>query len=133
ARAGTTREEVLASLRSVGPELTGATQAHAGAEAGRDGHARAERVRFLDLPVIDVSSSAVRRRAADGRPIEDWVGPDVAGYVREQGLYRAPPGGASCCARRRSSVRSRAMPPTRRPQTWWSSTSAARWTTPTTS
>ena len=95
ARAGTTREEVLASLRSVGPELTGATQAHAGAEAGRDGHARAERVRFLDLPVIDVSSSAVRRRAADGRPIEDWVGPDVAGYVREQWLYRAPPGGAS--------------------------------------
>jgi nicotinate-nucleotide adenylyltransferase len=94
ARAGTTRAEVLASLRSVGDGRAGAAmQAHD--RAGADGRTGAQRVRFLQMPVIDVSSSAARRRAADGRAIEDLVGPDVASYVSEQGLYRAPPGAAS--------------------------------------
>jgi len=96
ARAGTTRAQVLASLRSVSPGHAGAaTGAHDGKDAGADGRARAKRVTFLELPVIDVSSSAARRRAGDGQAIDDLVGPDVAGYVSELGLYRPPPGGAS--------------------------------------
>jgi nicotinate-nucleotide adenylyltransferase len=47
------------------------------------------RVHLLDAPVIDVSSSLVRERAAAGEPIEDLVGEAVAGYVAEHGLYGA--------------------------------------------
>jgi nicotinate-nucleotide adenylyltransferase len=46
-------------------------------------------VRFLDAPLLDVSSSSVRERAAAGEPIEQLVGPGVAGYIAEHGLYGA--------------------------------------------
>jgi nicotinate-nucleotide adenylyltransferase len=49
----------------------------------------AGRVRFLDSPVVDVSSSLVRERAAAGAPIEPLVGAGVAGYIAEHGLYGA--------------------------------------------
>jgi nicotinate-nucleotide adenylyltransferase len=45
------------------------------------------RVRFLDTPLLDVSSSSVRERAGAGEPIEQLVGPGVAGYIAEHGLY----------------------------------------------
>jgi nicotinate-nucleotide adenylyltransferase len=48
------------------------------------------RVRFLDAPLIDASSSLVRERAARGKPVEQLVGPGVAGYIAEHGLYRTP-------------------------------------------
>jgi len=48
-----------------------------------------ERVRFLNAPVVDVSSSRVRERAAAGEPIDDLVGPAVAGYIAEHALYGA--------------------------------------------
>jgi nicotinic acid mononucleotide adenylyltransferase len=37
---------------------------------------------------MNVSSSMVRERVARGDSIEDLVGPAVAGYIAEQGLYR---------------------------------------------
>jgi nicotinate-nucleotide adenylyltransferase len=74
ARAGTSRQDVLSTLASVSPRL-----AHEAAPAG---------VEFLELPVIEISSSAARQRAAMGEPIEDLVGPDVARYVAQQRLYR---------------------------------------------
>jgi nicotinate-nucleotide adenylyltransferase len=46
-----------------------------------------ERVRFLDAPLIDVSSSRAREQAAAGEPIERLVGADVAEYVAEHALY----------------------------------------------
>jgi nicotinate-nucleotide adenylyltransferase len=49
--------------------------------------AKHPRVRFLEAPVLDVSSSLVRQRAGAGQPIEQLVGPGVAGYIAEQGLY----------------------------------------------
>ena len=52
-------------------------------------------VTFLELPVIDISSSAARRRVAMGEPIEDLVGADVASYIAEQRLYRERADGAS--------------------------------------
>src|SRR5438128_3349092 len=95
ARAGTTRAQVLAGVRAAGSAASAPPgAAKGGSGARRDGNAAAERVRFLELPVIDVSSSEARRRAAAGQPIDDLVGPDVARYVAEQGLYRALPGGA---------------------------------------
>ncbi len=45
------------------------------------------RVRFLEMPVMEVSSSIARERAARGAPIEDLVGGAVASYIREHGLY----------------------------------------------
>ena len=75
-RTGTTRQEVLSTLASVRPDDAGEA---AGGSAG---------ITFLELPVLDISSSAARRRAALGEPIEDLVGADVARYIAEQRLYR---------------------------------------------
>jgi nicotinate-nucleotide adenylyltransferase len=51
-----------------------------------------ERVDFFDLPRVDVSSSLIRRRVADGRPIRYLVPDAVAGYIAERGLYRSAVG-----------------------------------------
>jgi len=48
----------------------------------------AARVRFLEMPAIDVSSSMVRSRVANGEAVDDLVGPAVGGYIAEHGLYR---------------------------------------------
>ncbi len=47
------------------------------------------RVRFLDSPSIDVSSSLVRERAGAEQSLERLVGADVAAYIVEHGLYGA--------------------------------------------
>ena len=62
-RAGISREQVLESV----PEAD---------------------VSFLTMPVIEISSSQCRQRAAAGEPIEHLVGEDVAGYIAQHGLYR---------------------------------------------
>jgi nicotinate-nucleotide adenylyltransferase len=46
-----------------------------------------ERVRFFDMPRIDVSSSLIRRRVAERRPIRYLVPDAVADYIAEEGLY----------------------------------------------
>lgn len=44
--------------------------------------------REVDVPGLEVSSSDLRSRFCDGRPV-DWLVPDpVVRYVRAQGLYR---------------------------------------------
>jgi len=67
-RPGSDRREVLDALASL---------------AARDG------VRFLDAPLIDVSSSRARERTAAGEPIDRLVGGAVADYVEEHALYGA--------------------------------------------
>jgi len=67
-RAGAAREQVRAALRPLG----------AAAE---------ERVRFFEMPRIDVSSSLVRARVAAGRPIRYLVPDAVAAAIAERGLY----------------------------------------------
>jgi nicotinate-nucleotide adenylyltransferase len=47
------------------------------------------RVKFLGMPMLEVSSSQVRERARHGEPIEDLVAPEVAAYIAEHGLYGA--------------------------------------------
>ncbi len=49
----------------------------------------AERIRYLDMPVMQVSSSAIRRRVADGRPIRYLVPDRVASYIGANSLYGA--------------------------------------------
>jgi len=46
-----------------------------------------ERVRFFDMPRLDISSSLIRRRAAAGSPIRYLVPDAVADYVAREGLY----------------------------------------------
>ena len=47
-----------------------------------------DRVVFFDMPRIDVSSSAIRRRVAEGRPIRYLVPPAVEAAIEERHLYR---------------------------------------------
>jgi nicotinate-nucleotide adenylyltransferase len=51
-----------------------------------------DRVLFFDMPRIDVSSAAIRRRAADGRPIRYLVPDAVAEAIADRGLYRQAAG-----------------------------------------
>jgi len=39
------------------------------------------------MPLIDISSTAVRERVERGLPIRYWVPPAVDEYIRQQGLY----------------------------------------------
>jgi nicotinate-nucleotide adenylyltransferase len=45
-------------------------------------------VAMLDVPPLDISSSALRARAAQGRPIRYLVPQRVEQYILETGLYR---------------------------------------------
>jgi nicotinate-nucleotide adenylyltransferase len=66
-RAGARREEVRTRL------------------AGMRG---AERISYIDVPRLDISSSALRRRVRDGRPIDYLVADAVADYIARERLYR---------------------------------------------
>ena len=66
-RAGVSEADVVAAMRSLG--------------AG-------ERVTMLEMPQFGVSSSAVRERAASGRPLRYLVPEPVARFIEEKGLYR---------------------------------------------
>jgi nicotinate-nucleotide adenylyltransferase len=69
-RAGSEREDIRGELRALG----GAADA---------------RVRFFDMPRVDVSSSLVRERVATGRPIRYLVPDAVAEAIADNGWYRA--------------------------------------------
>ena len=69
ARDGVGREELLERLDH---ELPGA----------------ADRIRFFDMPRIDISSSLIRRRVAAGEPVRYLVPDAVAAQIEREGLYR---------------------------------------------
>jgi nicotinate-nucleotide adenylyltransferase len=51
-----------------------------------------DRVRFFDMPRLDLSSSAIRRKVAAGRSLR-WLVPDaVAAEIDRRRLYRNPAG-----------------------------------------
>ncbi|MGE5283014.1 MAG: nicotinate-nucleotide adenylyltransferase [Chloroflexota bacterium] len=65
-RAGISDAEVSAVLRSLGAE---------------------DRATMLEMPQFGVSSSAVRERAAAGRPLRYLVPESVARFIEEKGIY----------------------------------------------
>lgn len=68
-RDGANREQVLQALRPLEPQPG--------------------RVRFLAMPPIDVSSSAVREHVAAGASPDGMLPAEVARYVIDHGLYKA--------------------------------------------
>ena len=66
-RAGARREEVRARLA---------------------GMAGAHRIRYIDVPRLDISSSALRSRLKEGRPIDYLVADGVAEYIEQRRLYQ---------------------------------------------
>ncbi|MBD3379482.1 MAG: nicotinate-nucleotide adenylyltransferase [Candidatus Omnitrophica bacterium] len=48
----------------------------------------AEKVEKLEIPAIDISSSDVRSRIKERRPIDHLVPSRVVRYIRDKGLYR---------------------------------------------
>lgn len=66
-RAGVSDAEVTATLRSLGAE---------------------GRATMLEMPQFGVSSSAVRERASQGRPLRYLVPEPVARFIEEKGVYR---------------------------------------------
>ncbi len=42
----------------------------------------------LDMEEVDLSSSWLREKVAHGEEIDEWVPPEVAAYIAENGLYR---------------------------------------------
>ncbi len=66
-RAGVSEADVAAVMRSLGCE---------------------ERATMLEMPQFGVSSSAVRERARQGRPLRYLVPDSVAKFIEEKGIYR---------------------------------------------
>ena len=63
-------------------------------DAGREDVLRAliplrAEVAFLEMGMVEISSSMVRERVAEGRPVGDLLEPAVAAYIAEHGLYGA--------------------------------------------
>jgi nicotinate-nucleotide adenylyltransferase len=69
-RRGAVREDVIERWRALGSAVRREPQ-------------------FLDMPRVDVSSSEIRRRVREGRPIRYLVPDAVAGYIEARGLYRS--------------------------------------------
>lgn len=46
------------------------------------------RMRLVPVPAMHLSSTDIRRRVAAGEDVDDFVGHDVAAYIKEHGLYR---------------------------------------------
>jgi nicotinate-nucleotide adenylyltransferase len=84
ARMGAADEEVLETVASLSRSHDGAGVAGSRPTAGQ--------VRFLRMPVVELSSSIVRERVARGENVEPLVGPAVARYISEHGLYRSRAG-----------------------------------------
>ncbi|MFP4145434.1 MAG: nicotinate (nicotinamide) nucleotide adenylyltransferase [Phycisphaeraceae bacterium] len=46
------------------------------------------RGRLVEVPAVDVSSTELRRRLAEGEPVAGMIPREVLRYIREHGLYR---------------------------------------------
>lgn len=46
-------------------------------------------VEHVAIPRIDMSSSELRERLVDGRPVDGWIPPAVVRVIRERGIYTA--------------------------------------------
>jgi nicotinate-nucleotide adenylyltransferase len=51
------------------------------------GSALAEKMTFLETPLLDISATEIRRRVKVGHPISYLVPERVVTYIQERGLY----------------------------------------------
>jgi nicotinate-nucleotide adenylyltransferase len=84
ARTGASDQQVLDTVAALSKSPEGG-----GVRGGQSGGGA---VRLLRMPIVEVSSSIVRERVARGENVEQLVGPAVARYISEHGLYGAPGG-----------------------------------------
>jgi nicotinate-nucleotide adenylyltransferase len=84
ARTGASDQEVL--------ETVGSLSRHS-PDGGVGRRSGAGEVRFLRMPVVELSSSSVREHVARGEDVEPLVGAAVALYISEHCLYRSRAGG----------------------------------------
>lgn len=70
AREGTDERDLHAALATLPPELS-------------------QRFTFLRLPLVDIASTAIRKRVASGEPIRYLVPDAVARHIADKGLYKA--------------------------------------------
>jgi nicotinate-nucleotide adenylyltransferase len=80
-------EEVLELAQVAVVERTNWSRNAIGIKVGR--LKGAQRIRYLDMPIIQVSSTSVRRRIAAGQPIRYLVPDRVANQIGATGLYGA--------------------------------------------
>jgi nicotinate-nucleotide adenylyltransferase len=80
-------DEVLALATVAVVERTNWSRNAIGIKVGR--LPGAERIRYLDMPLMQVSSSAIRRRVKEGLPVRYLVPDKVAAYIEANGLYGA--------------------------------------------
>ncbi|TLM80497.1 MAG: nicotinate-nucleotide adenylyltransferase [Actinobacteria bacterium] len=66
-----------------GYDLAAARQAHADAASG-------VRIEFMEVPSLAISSTDIRRRVAERRPVRYLLPESVAGYIAKMSLYREP-------------------------------------------
>lgn len=82
-------DAVIELARIAVAERSGAERADIQAELAQLANATGERIAFFDMPRIDISSSLVRERVAQGRPIRYLVPDAVAERIAAEGLYAA--------------------------------------------
>jgi nicotinate-nucleotide adenylyltransferase len=80
-------EQVLELAQIVVVERTNWSRNAIGIKVGR--LRGAERIRYLDMPIIQVSSTSIRRRVAAGQPIRYLVPDMVANHMDANDLYGA--------------------------------------------
>jgi nicotinate-nucleotide adenylyltransferase len=80
-------EQVLALARLAVAERAGARRDAIADQIGGLAGA-AERVRYFDMPRLDISSSQIRARAGAGLPVRYLIADAVLAYISRTGLYR---------------------------------------------
>lgn len=63
-------------------------------ESARIWRARGARIEYLPAAPMDISSTEIRARLRDGRPLDGLVPAQVEAYIREHGLYKSDGGPA---------------------------------------
>jgi nicotinate-nucleotide adenylyltransferase len=80
-------EKVLELATVAAVERVGWSRSAIGIKIGR--LRGSDRVRYLDMPLIQIASTGIRRRVREGRPIRYLVPADVEEYIAANDLYRA--------------------------------------------